>query len=300
MIFLRWLYNQPYILIFLATLFWAGNAVAGKAAVGHISPFLLTSLRWLFALTLLSPFAIQHLKSDWNTIKPRLLFLFVLGSIGFTVFNNMMYLALNTTSAINATIIQSSLPLFVFILNILYFSVRVNKFQVIGFPITIVGVVVITCKGELSELTAHTVNIGDLLMLVAVAAYGFYSAFLTSKPNIHWLSTLAVLGIAAFISSIPFTVFEVLSGDFNAPDLTGFSVVIYTAIFASLAAQSCWIRSIELIGSNPTSVFINLVPFFGVLLAVTILGEKLHLFHAIGIVFIFVGIYIGRLKATKS
>ena len=293
---LRWLNNQPYILVVLATLFWAGNAVAGKLAVGHISPFLLTSLRWFLALVLVAPFAAQTVRSDWGRIRSRLIFLFALGSIGFTIFNNLMYLALATTSAINVAIIQSSLPLFVFILNIIFFAVKVNKFQIIGFPITLVGVVTITFQGSLSLLRDLSLNVGDVLMLVAVAAYGIYSVFLNNKPKIHWLSTLMVLAAAAFISSIPFAIFEGLSGNLIAPDLTGFSVVLYTALFASLGAQAFWIRSIELIGSNATSVFINLVPLYGSVLAVILLGEKFHAFHAFGICLIFAGIFIGRLR----
>ena len=105
-------------------------------------------------------------------------------------------------------------------------------------------------------------------MVGAVCAYGIYSVFLKSNPNIHWLSTLAVLSCSALITSIPFSVYEIYSGLASLPDLIGFSVVLYTAIFASLLAQAFWIRSAELIGSNSTSMFINVVPVLGALLAV--------------------------------
>ena len=296
---LHWLNNQPYILVFLATLFWAGNAIAGKTAVGHISPFLLTSLRWSVAVLILLPFSIQYLRSDWVLVRSRLFFMFILGTIGFTVFNNLMYLALTTTSAINVAIIQSSLPLFVFILNMVVFAVKVNKYQAIGFPITIVGVLTITFQGSLSLLINLNLNMGDILMVIAVVSYAVYSVFLNNKPNLHWLSTVTLLALAALISSIPFAVFESVNGNLTLPDLTGLSVVLYTALFASLGAQVCWIRSIELIGSNSTSVFINLVPLFGSFLAVILLGEKFHIFHAIGILLIFTGIYLSQFKSKE-
>ena len=268
--------------------------------MGHVSPFLLTSLRWFVALILIAPFAINQLRSDWLAIKSRIVFLFVLGAIGFTFFNNIMYLALINTSAINVAIIQSSLPLFVFVLNIVFFAVGVTRFQVIGFPITLIGVVVIAFQGDFSLLAELKVNIGDGLMIIAIAAYGIYSVFLKNKPNIHWLSTMAVLAAAAFVASLPFVLFEGISGNLNTPDLTGLSIVLYTAVFASLGSQLCWMRSIELIGSNATSMFINLVPFFGSVLAVVLLGETFYAFHAVGLSLIIIGIYIAQLTVRSA
>lgn len=297
---LRWLYNQPYLLVFLATLFWAGNAVAGKFAVGHISPFVLTSLRWAVALMLVAPFALPHVKNDWGLIRKRLIFLFLLGAIGFAIFNNLMYLALTSTSAINSAIIQSSLPLFIFILNLIFFHIRVSKYQVIGYPFTIIGVLTITFQGSFSFVADFNLNVGDILMLIAVSSYGIYSVFLKNKPDIHWLSTLAVLSCAALVASIPFSIYEISAGIAGVPDLTGISVVIYTAVFASLGAQAFWIRSIELIGSNATSLFINIVPVFGALLAVSLLGEKFHTFHAAGILLIIGGVLIGQISNKNN
>jgi drug/metabolite transporter (DMT)-like permease len=297
---LRFLSNQPYLLVFLATLFWAGNAIAGKIAVGHISPFVLTSLRWLVALMLVTPFAVRYIKDDWKVIRGKLIFLFALGAVGFTVFNNMMYLALTTTTAINVAIIQSALPLFIFILNLAFFQISVSKFQAIGFPISLIGVATITFQGSFSLLVELQLNVGDVLMIGAVCAYGIYSVFLKNKPNIHWLSTLTVLSCAALIASIPFSVYEIVTGLAKVPDLIGFSVVLYTAVFASLLAQAFWIRSVEIIGSNSTSLFINVVPVFGVLFAVVFLREELQVFHAIGISLIIGGVYIGQLGSQSK
>jgi drug/metabolite transporter (DMT)-like permease len=297
---LSWFSNRPLILVVLATLFWAGNAIAGKIAVGHISPFLLTSLRWLVALMVLMPFAFNKLKSDWQRVRPRLIVLLLLGTLGFTLFNNLMYSALAFTSAINVAIIQSSLPLFVFVVNAFFFAMAVNKFQAIGFPITLIGVLIVTFQGHVSLLFEQQVNSGDVLMLLAVMAYGVYSVFLSKKPDVHWLSTMTVLASGALIASIPFVIFEGLSGKLVMPDVTGMSVVLYAAIFASIGAQAFWIRSVELIGANATSMFINLVPLFGALLAVIVLGEQLYMFHVIGFSLIVSGIYVAQLRVQTS
>lgn len=295
-----WLYSRAYLLMLLTTLFWAGNAIAGKIAIGHISPFILTSSRWFLALFILLPFALPYVKNDWEKIKPQLILLFMLGAVGYTCFNNMMYLALNSTSAINATIIQSSMPLFIFLLNLIFFRLKVSKSAIIGFTITLIGVLVITFHGNFALFSRLELNIGDLLMLVAVIAYAIYSVFLNKKPDINWLSILTMLIGAAAVSSIPFVLFEFASGNAILPDLTGLMVIIYTAVFASLCAQAFWIRSIELIGSNATGMFINLVPLFGAILAISILGEEFELFHIIGAGLIIIGISIGKRQSKQS
>lgn len=296
MILLQKLGKQPYLLLFMATLFWAGNAVAGKLAVGHVSPFVLTFLRWLVVVTVLLVIARKRLREDWHKIRPHLIYLFVLGAIGFALFNNLMYLALTKTSAINSVILQSSLPLFIFVLNFVFFRVATTKYQLIGLPITLLGVVLIATQGNWAVLLQLEFNMGDLLMIIAVLAYGLYSALLRNKPSLHWLSFIAVLSYAAFITSIPFVAWEVVFETAIWPDLKGGLLVIYTALFASLLAQSFWIRSIELIGSNATGLFINLVPLLGTLLAIVVLGEKFQTFHFFGMVLILGGVWLAQRK----
>lgn len=297
-----WLFNQPYLLLFLTTLFWAGNALAGKIAVGHVSPFILTTLRWLCVILLLFPFALPHLKRDWKKIRPKILLLFVLGIIGFTSFNNMLYTALKHTTVINAAIIQASLPLFIFALNFLWFRLTTTRYQLVGFPITLIGVIIITSQGSLETFTTFKFNLGDILMLTAIAAYGLFSVFLKNKPDIHWISTISVLAYSAFIAAIPFGAFEIATHQAIWPDFTGTMVIFYSAAFASLGSQVFWIRGVELIGSNRTAMFINLVPLQGTIMAILFLNEVFQLFHAIGMIAIIGGVLIAQYspKLIKS
>jgi len=296
---LKWLYGQPYLLLILATLFWGGNAIAGKLAVGHISPFLLTSLRWLVASIVLVPFASRYLRDDWVLLRSRLMFLFALGALGFAVFNNLMYSALQTTTAMNAAIIQAALPASIFMLNFVLFRLKVTKYQLLGFPIAVLGVVAIVAQGQWRVLLELSFVLGDVLMLLAITCYGVYSVMLNKKPAVHWLSLITVLSISALVVSLPFTVFESLSDNLILPDQTGFLVVLYTALCASLLAQVFWIRGIDLIGSNAASLFINLVPVSGTFLAIILLDETLHWFHVLGLAFIVGGILLAQKAVTK-
>ena len=293
--------HQPYFLLFLATLFWAGNAIAGKLAVGHVSPFTLTFLRWLVVILILAVVANKRLRQDWSLIRQHLIYLFTLGCIGFALFNNLMYAALTTTSAINVALLQSSLPLFIFILNFIFFRVAATKYQLIGLFVCVLGVLIITTQGRWQLLMQLQFNLGDLVMLVAIAAYGIYSVLLTNKPDLHWLSFIGVLSCSAFVSSIPFAAWEVINQTMIWPDAIGWGIVLYTAAFASLIAQLFWIRSIELIGSNATGLFINLVPLLGSILAILLLDEKFHSYHFFGIVMIVSGVALSqRLEVVRS
>lgn len=292
--------NRAYVYILLTTVLWAGNAIAGKFAVGHISPYLLTALRWWVVLIVLTPFALPMLKKDWSMLRPKLLFLFMLGAIGFAVFNNLMYSALKTTTAINVTIIQSALPLFVFVLNYALFRINSNRFHIIGFLLTAVGVAVIAFQGSIAMLFSLRIVVGDFLMLAAVTAYALYSVLLKNKPNVHWLSMMFVLAISAAFTSLPFVAYEVTTGTIDLPDLTAWAVIIYAALFSSIIAQSLWIKSVELIGSNTTGIFINLVPLFGSGMAIVLLGERFQSFHGMGIALILVGALLATINpATK-
>ena len=272
---------NPYLLLTLTALVWGGNAVAGKLAAGHVSPFLLVFLRWTFACVVLLPFAWIHLRKDADVIKQNLLYLFLMGATGFAVFNNLMYLSLNYTTAINVAIEQASMPLIVFALNYILYRTGITFFQILGFSLTLLGVAITVTRGNLFSIVDLNLNIGDLLMICAVGFYGVYSAFLGKKPTMHLFSFLFVLGISAFMTSIPFAAYEYASGTMLWPDYQGWGVVVYAALFPSLVSQLFWVMGLERIGSNRGGIFINLVPIFGALLAVVILGEQFQIFHGL-------------------
>lgn len=289
--------TNPYVLLTVTALVWGGNAVAGKLGAGHISPFLLTLLRWIIACLVLLPFALPHLKRDAATIRENFWFLFLMGATGFAVFNNLMYLALNHTTAINVAIEQASMPLIVFALNYILFRTRITLFQVIGFAITLIGVAVTATRGDLFSIATLDLNIGDVMMICAIMFYGIYSVLLRKKPQMHLFSFLFVLGLSALATTIPFAGFEYATDRLLWPDLQGWGVVLYAALFPSLVSQLFWVMGLEKIGSNRGGLFINLVPIFGSLLAVIILGEKFQLYHAVGLALVLGGITLAQKTA---
>lgn len=298
-VFMNTYLRNPYLVMTTVCIIWAGNAVAGKLAAGHVSPMLLTLLRWIFAVLLIAPFAWGDVRREWPILRRHLALMFVFGGVGFTGFNALFYWALNHTTAINVTIEQSAMPLMVFLGNLLLFHIRFTLLQVVGFLLTVVGVVLTVTHGHPQALLQLDLNRGDALMLIAVFMYGSYTLALRYKPTLHWRSTIFVLALSALITAIPFAAYEWTAGYGRWPDLQGWGVVLYIAIFPSLFAQSLYIRGVELIGPNRANLFINLVPIFGSLLAVTLLGESLEGFHMLAILFVLSGLFLAERGAPK-
>lgn len=267
--------------------------------MGHASPMVLVAVRWVCVMVVLYLLKKKQIAADWQAIRPRLGHLLWLGAIGFTVFSVAFYYALVYTTAINVSILQGGMPLFVFAASFILFSSRINIEQAIGFVFSFIGVIVIAIRGDLTSVVDLDINIGDALMLVAIMSYGFYTAALRSKPQIHWTSLIFILCLGATLASLPMLAVEAIQGKTILPDTQGWMAITYIVIFPSLIAQVFYIQAVELIGANRAGLFINLLPIWGALLAVTILGEAFHFYHALALLLVLMGIGLAEYGGRK-
>lgn len=285
---------RAYAFLSITALCWGGNAVAGKLAVGHVSPMLLTTLRWAIALAIILPLALPRLRRDWPKVRAALPLLLAYGALGFTSFNILFYSALQYTSAINVVIEQAGVPVVIFLVNFLLFRIRVGLLQIVGFGLTFIGVALTASNGALDRLAELELNRGDVLMLFAILIYGGYTVSLRFKPDLNWQSMMATMVVAAFLASIPFALYEAASGAIIYPDGRGLAVALYTAVFPALVAQVFYIKGNELIGSNRAGLFVNFVPIFGTLMSILVLGEALQLYHVVALTLVLGGIMLAE------
>ena len=291
----RWLSDQPHLLLTLTMLIWGSNVVAGKLAVGHISPMVLTFCRWAIAIVVFGYLARKHLAADRKLIRANAGYLLVMGAAGFAVFNIFYYSALQFTSAVNVVIEQAAIPLVIFVANLVIFRVRTHWLQVAGFGLALVGVLLTISGGDLSALAGLELNRGDALMVVALLCYGLFTVALRAKPEMHWMSFFTCLVGGAFIASAPAAVWETVRGDAIWPVTSqGLLVALYAAVLPSIVAQLFYIRGTEKLGANAAGMYIMLVPFFGVALAVLLLGERFGLHHALALVLVTGGIFVAQ------
>ncbi len=292
--------DRPYLLLFLTSLFWGGNAVAGKFAVGEINPFLLTSLRWFFACLLFALLARPHIRRDWPTLKCTAPLLFGLGAVGFALFNFGLYAGLQYTSAINVTIEQAAIPLFILLLNRWFFDQRVVLAQWLGLLCAALGVAITVSRGDLAVLLQNGLNRGDAMMLGACLCYALYSVGLRWRPTVHWSGVMLMMSLGALALCLPVLVYQHWQVGVAAPTPTGWTVVLYAVLFPTVCSQLFYLRAVALIGANRAGLFINLVPIFAAALAVLLLGEVVRFYHVVGFACVMAGIalseYSSRLK----
>lgn len=288
------LFGNAYALLLVATIGWGGNAVAGKLATVGWEPFTLTCVRWLLVVAVLTPFAWQHMRKDWVLVAKRWwLFLMACGFL-LGLFNLMMFLALNHTTAINICIEQASMPLFIILANYAVLSQRVTLLQMIGVGLSILGVLLTSTHGEPLKLLSNGLNKGDAIMLVGCLFYATYTFILKWKPRVHWLTFIWLLAVGACLVSMPFAAFELSNSTAQMPASRDWLIMLYIVIVPSIVSQLSFARSVELIGGNRAGLFINLVPLFGSLLAVLIIGEQFQWFHAAGMAMVVGGIMLAE------
>lgn len=297
--------RTAYIILTLTTLFWGGNVVAGKLAVGHIEPNALMILRWSGALLAVLPFAIGPLKRDWPTIRKSWPLLIYFGAIGFATFNVFVYMAAHLTSGVNIAIEQVAINIFVMALNFALFRTRVHGLQILGVILTILGVALTATHGDLGRIFSLQVNAGDLMIIAACFAYATYSIALRWRPPAHWMSIFVVSVIGAIGASFFFQ--GIVGGGVGAffqqlPTISaqGWMIVAYTILFPSVISQILYVRGVELIGSNRASLFVNLIPIFGTIGSVLVLGERLEGFHLAAAGLVVIGIVLAEWSVRRA
>jgi len=285
---------SPILLLILTTLIWAGHSIVGELAVGQVAPMTLTCLRWGLALVPIYLTARPALRRDWPVLRAHWPYMAAMGALGYTGFNALFYLAAHRTSALNLSIIQGAIPALVLIGARLFLGARFTALQAAGALITMAGVAAIAAQGELSRLAALAFNSGDVMMVIAAVLYAGYTIGLRERPPVSGLSLLAGMALAAFLTSIPLMVWEVAAGGFIWPSWGGLAALVYVALGPAFIAQLCFMRGVELIGPGRAGMFVNLVPVFGAVMAVALLGEAFATYHVVALMLVVGGIAIAQ------
>ncbi len=294
------LFGNPFLLLTLTTLMWGGNTVAGRLAIGEVSPMAVVALRWGIVSAVMVAITWRQVVSEWPILRENLGKMTVMALFGFTGFNTLFYIAAHQTTAVNLGIIQGSMPVLVLIGAVLAFGVRVRLLQIMGILLTLAGVAMVAAQGDLQLLLNLSVNPGDGIMLIASLFYAGYTVSLRNRPKVSGTVFFTVLSVAAAITSLPGLAYEASAGTLLWPTPFGWLVVLYISLFPSCIAQLFFMRGVEIVGPARAGVFINLVPIFAAGLAILILGEPFHLYHALALVLVFAGIWLSERKGKPA
>ena len=292
----RWI----YLLLILPPLFWAGNTVLARGIADQILPRSMSFWRWFIALTILFPFTRKQILNDWEKICASWKILFLIGLLGISSFNTLLYSAAHTTTALNIALIQAIMPAVIMLLSYLLFGELISRIQLLAVILCIFGAGYIVMRGDWHRLQQLSFVQGDLLMLLAIVFYALYSVLLRKRPKIHPLSLLTVTFAVGVVTLFPLYLWEM----WNSPPLQLTQSVVlgllYVGFFPSIFAYFCWNRGIELVGANRAGLYINLIPFFASIMAIIFLGETLQSYHIWGLCLIVAGLILSNWPGRKK
>jgi drug/metabolite transporter (DMT)-like permease len=278
-----------YLMLMLCNLFWAGNYIVGKNLVGLIDPIWITYLRWLFASLILLVISRIIEKPSLKSIKNNIVPLILMGLLGNLGYNLILYTALNHTSSLNASIINSLNPGLLVIISFLILKEEINIQKIIGISISLIGVLIVITESNLSLLMNFSFNRGDILMLLAITMWSLYSIVSKKLVEIKPITATAYSALIATGFMIPLAL---LNG--NPPrELSGILIVsmLYIIIFPSVGSFLFWNFSIKNIEVGIAGISINLIPVFIALISWG-MGKSISSSQIIGGLVVFIGVLI--------
>ncbi len=293
----RW---QPYLLLALANLFWAGNWVLGRALREAFGPVTLNFWRWTIAAAVLLPFAWSQLAGKGPLLRRNAALLAALVITGVVLFQSLVYLGLRSTTTVNAVLLNCTLPLFMLLCSWVLERERATPGQVLGMLISFAGVAVILVRGKLGDLLELQFHAGDAWILLAMPMWGIYSVLLKRWPRevggTAFLLVLSLGGLPLLLAGAAVEMAGAAPTHLTPAALAG---VVYVGLFASVGAFICWNRGVAAVGANAAGFSVPLLPAFGTLLAIVFLGEELRAFHLVGIATIMVGIFVATRPGAR-
>jgi drug/metabolite transporter (DMT)-like permease len=290
---------SPSFLLTLTPFFWACNWIVGRGLYTQIPPMAMTFYRWFFAILILAPFALPHVRREWPVVRRNRRTLLLLGVVGVGTHNALTYLGLNYTTAINGLMLNSFIPVMIIALSWIFLGQRLSSLQLAGVAVSLCGVLALLSGGRIETLASLSLNRGDMLIVTAMLMWSVYTIGLRWRPaGLHTLTFLFVIACIGDAAVLPLYVGEIALGARLAFSWLGLAAMFAVALFSSVLAYIFWNRGVEQVGANVAGLFVHLMPVFGTILAWLVLDEHLHLFHVVGIALILSGIYVTSRSAA--
>ena len=283
-------------LLLLPPLVWAGNAVVGRALVGEFPPLALSFWRWVLAFVVLLPFAAGGITAHRRTLREHWRVLVVVSFLGVGCYNSLQYIALQTSGAVNATLIGASGPVAGLLIGAAFYGVRVRQRQWLGAALSIAGVLWVIGRGNVANLLQLQLAAGDLIMLVATVLWSFYTWLLRrQRPPLPMTVFLTVqVGLGALMILPAYLAEYALTASVPAATATNLAALVYVVLLPSIVAYYCWDLGVARAGAVLPMYFVNLTPVFAALLATFFLAEPIGPYHFVGGALILLGIHLAN------
>lgn len=283
----------PYVVLCAAPLFFSTNLVFGRFVAGDVDPFVLAFLRWATVAAILFPFAIKVGKNDmFAIIRDQWPFLVLLSFLGMGISGSGVYLGLQSTTATNATLIYSTAPILIILLERAFSDRRIKTREIVGISIALLGVATIVLNGDLGTILALSFNPGDVLIILASLSWAGYSILYRSQRLSH-LKSVTLFGVIALFGAAinaPIALYKLSHASALPQSTSAWLALCGIIVISSLLAFTAFQFGIRAVGASVAGLFMYLMTPFGVLLAIIFLGETLQGFHLVGIAAVMLGV----------
>jgi drug/metabolite transporter (DMT)-like permease len=286
------------LILILPPLLWAGNFIVGRASREDIPPMMLAFARHFVALVVLLPFGWATMRRDrqrywecrWQLVRVSL--------AGMVAFNSLVYLGLHSTTAFNAQLMNSTIPVLIVLIGAVLFRQRLSVTQLFGLLLSCAGVLTIMLHADFARLVALKFSQGDLIVFGAMTSFALFSVWLRSFPtDIDRLGILGAQLTIAVAVLLPLLAVEYICGARTTWSAAALAEMFYVGVAAALLANLLYMFGIARVGPTRAGMFIHLVPLYGAIMSIAFLGERLHVYHAVGMLAIMAGLACSNLAA---
>lgn len=291
--------RRAALLLVLAVTFWAGNFLVGRAVRGDVPPVTLAFGRWVGASLLLAPFALRGAWRARAALWEGRGVVLALSALGVAAFNTWLYVGLQTTTALNAFLLQAGIPVLIVVLGAVAFREALPATRVAGLALSLAGAAWVVLEGDPARLATLQVARGDLWVLAAVASYAGYSVLLRRRPDVPGVPFAFTTFVVGALLLLPFWVVEARAEPF-AVGAEALAAWAYVTVFPSILSYLAFNRGVAILGSARAGPYLHLLPVLGSVGAVALLGERFAAHHAVGVTLVALGIALATRRAGGS
>ena len=293
---------KAYVMLTVCALFWSGNFIVGKfATLYEVPPLTLNFFRWLIVWFILVPFTFRDIIKNIKIIKKNFYSILLMSITSISIFNSVVYYSLNFTQVLNGALMISTIPVLIIFISLIFKTEKINGTQILGFMLSITGVITIITKLDFGKLVSLDLNKGDLGLLIAMLSWAIYSTMLkTHKTGLKYLTFMSVIVSIGLIFLFPQFLFELNNQQIIKFNIIVFLITGYVVLFAGLGSYILWNKAVIIVGPNKAGIFLHLMPVFSSFMAIFLLNERLMNFHVIGGIIIIIGIYLSSKKSNSK
>ena len=278
---------------------WSTNMVVGKFGAGLVHPHTMAFWRLAVGSLVLAFLARKHLRRDLPIMLKAWKPLLLISALGYFGTNFFTYLGLAYTTSLNGLLLNSVCPVMVFAMSMIFVGERASKAQLLGVVVSLLGVVVIILRGDITTLTSLQINIGDPIVLIALISYCGFTIAVKLRPDVNTFSFMLAGYVPAFFMFIPAFGYDLAHGQALVLDWPGVAIVLWLALVPGIFSFFCFNVAVRKLGANRAGLATHLMPVFGSGLSITLLGEQFKGFHFAGVALIAVGLVLSEMRGQR-